>query len=589
MKRIAFIVVILLAIVSTSIFSTLSPFTTTIYAIAEGEKEAEEAVENEEAEETFEVTFPSTINESTLAEDYILSVMPHKSDGVLRASRPSGLSLTGSSRKLYRLLAIYIDAVADGEESNTEFTFEPADVYEKTVYTAEDLNVDYIKDENGFNPEAVAAMQAIRSQLSFQDVAACLMSDFPLQMYWFGKGYVPSNCTISGTEDYLRFTGNVVFKMRVAEDYATTTVAVDGTVSYSAYEIDTRYGQAIQNAAANAAEVLNEYAGLSDYEMLRGYRDVIRSLTSYNTPAAQGEYTFSYGNPWQLVWVFDGDPDTTVVCEGYSKAFQYLVEQGGATAEAISVQGYLNEISANRAHMWNIVSMDGHNYLVDVTNDYEYRLFLVGADGNVDGYSAGGLRYYYNRTYTYRTDEELTIEPYSYSEWREATSSAPDVHLGSDRTYPGYQVAVKVESSNGMLPVDQIVIHSNNTEETLIPTDGIALLSLAEDTEISIAAVVDGITTPATEAMSITVAEEPETVFSLPAGSRVEAEAFSGIAAELVQVNGNDVAPGAFDEGVVLAVGEIGDWFESGYRFVVTVSAGEMKNSDNKRRHTSLN
>ena len=557
MKKFLLIVAAFFMFVSAASFSTST-------AIAEAPIGTAMAEEKVEPEEVIGLSFPSTINESTLAENYILSVMPHKSDGILRASRPSGLSLSGPSRKLYLLLTNQIAAIAAGNESSTDFVFSASDVYEKTVYTAEDLNVDYIKDESGFNPEAVAAMQAIRSQLSFQDVAACLMSDFPLQMYWFGKGYVPSNCTISGTEDYLRFTGNVVFKMRVAEDYATTTVAVDGTVSYSAYEVDTRYGRAIQNAAANAAEVLNEYAGLSDYEMLKGYRDVIRSLTSYNTPAAQGEYTFSYGNPWQLVWVFDGDPDTTVVCEGYSKAFQYLVEQGGATAEAISVQGYLNEISANRAHMWNIVSIDGHKYMVDVTNDYEYRLFLVGADGNVDGYSAGGLRYYYNRTYTYRTDEELTIEPYSYSEWREATSSAPDVHLGSDRTYPGYQVAVKVESSNGMLPVDQIVIHSNNTEETLIPTDGIALLSLAEDTEISIAAVVDGITTPATEAVSITVAEEPETVFSLPAGSRVEAEAFSGIAAELVQVNGNDVAPGAFDEGVVLAVGEIGDWFESG-------------------------
>ena len=557
MKKFLLIVAAFFMFVSAASFSTST-------AIAEAPIGTAMAEEKVEPEEVIGLSFPSTINESTLAENYILSVMPHKSDGILRASRPSGLSLSGPSRKLYLLLTNQIAAIAAGNESSTDFVFSASDVYEKTVYTAEDLNVDYIKDESGFNPEAVAAMQALRSQLSFQDVAACLMSDFPLQMYWFGKGYVPSNCTISGTEDYLRFTGNVVFKMRVAEDYATTTVAVDGTVSYSAYEVDTRYGRAIQNAAANAAEVLNEYAGLSDYEMLKGYRDVIRSLTSYNTPAAQGEYTFSYGNPWQLVWVFDGDPDTTVVCEGYSKAFQYLVEQGGATAEAISVQGYLNEISANRAHMWNIVSIDGHKYMVDVTNDYEYRLFLVGADGNVDGYSAGGLRYYYNRTYTYRTDEELTIEPYSYSEWREATSSAPDVHLGSDRTYPGYQVAVKVESSNGMLPVDQIVIHSNNTEETLIPTDGIALLSLAEDTEISIAAVVDGITTPATEAVSITVAEEPETVFSLPAGSRVEAEAFSGIAAELVQVNGKDVAPGAFDEGVVLAVGEIGDWFESG-------------------------
>lgn len=555
--------------------SIFSPFLSTV---AEGEagEEVEEAVE-EIVVETVDVEYPATVNESTLAEDYILSVMPHKSDGLLRASRPSGLSLTGPNRKLYRQLAFYIDAVADGEESSTAFSFTPSAVYEKTTYTAEDLGVSYIKDSNGFNPEAVAAMQAIQSQLSFQNVLACLMSDFPLQMYWFGKGYKAQNCSISGTTDYLRFTGTVSFKMRVAEDYATTTVAEDGTVSYSTYEVDTSYGQAIRNAADNAAGVLERYRGLEDYEMLKGYRDEIRSLTSYNGPAGRGEYQFSYGNPWQLVWVFDGDPDTTVVCEGYAKAFQYLVEEGGSTAEAISVQGYLNEISPDHAHMWNIVSMEGHNYLVDVTNDYDYRLFMVGADGSVGGwYSTGGFSYYYNRAYTYRTDGELTIAPYSYAEWKAATTEAPIVQISSDRTYPGYQIAIRAEAVNNALPVDQIVITRGEESEELESENGIVLIGLEQDTEINIAAVVDGITTPATESVVITVAEEPETVFSLPAGSRVEAEAFSGIAAELVLVNGSDVESGAFDSGVVLAVDwDWGDWVDSGYRFVVTVSAGE--------------
>lgn len=91
----------------------------------------------------------------------------------------------------------------------------------------------------------------------------------------------------------------------------------------------------------------------------------------------------------------------------------------------------------------------------------------------------------------------------------------------------------------------------------------------APDTEITISAVIGGITTPAAEAVFITVDEVPETVFSLPEGSLVEAEAFSGIAAELVQVNGNDVEADAFDDDVVLAVEDVGDWFDSGYRFVV--------------------
>lgn len=27
-----------------------------------------------------------------------------------------------------------------------------------------------------------------------------------------------------------------------------------------------------------------------------------------------------------MIWVFDGDPDTKIVCEGYAKAFKYLMD-----------------------------------------------------------------------------------------------------------------------------------------------------------------------------------------------------------------------------------------------------------------------
>lgn len=32
----------------------------------------------------------------------------------------------------------------------------------------------------------------------------------------------------------------------------------------------------------------------------------------------------------ELIWVFDGDSSTNVVCEGYAKAFQYLCDLSGA-------------------------------------------------------------------------------------------------------------------------------------------------------------------------------------------------------------------------------------------------------------------
>lgn len=77
-----------------------------------------------------------------------------------------------------------------------------------------------------------------------------------------------------------------------------------------------------------------------------------------------------YGNPWQLIWVFDGDPNTKVVCEGYSKAFKYLADLSeGLNAQVITVSGAMKGGTGEGSHMWSIVRMDdGRNYLVDVTN-----------------------------------------------------------------------------------------------------------------------------------------------------------------------------------------------------------------------------
>jgi hypothetical protein len=77
-------------------------------------------------------------------------------------------------------------------------------------------------------------------------------------------------------------------------------------------------------ALPKAQAIVEKYEGKSDLEKLEGYRDEICALVSYNNAALNGSY--SYGNPWQLIYVFDGDSSTNVVCEGYAKAFKYLCD-----------------------------------------------------------------------------------------------------------------------------------------------------------------------------------------------------------------------------------------------------------------------
>lgn len=113
------------------------------------------------------------------------------------------------------------------------------------------------------------------------------------------------------------------------------------------------------NSIKKADKIIAKYKGKSDYEKIRGFCDEICALTEYNDAAAG---TMEGGNPWQIPWVFDGDPKTNVVCEGYAKAFFYLCKKSGV--ECFITTGTMD----GENHMWNVVILSGRSFLVDITN-----------------------------------------------------------------------------------------------------------------------------------------------------------------------------------------------------------------------------
>ena len=193
-------------------------------------------------------------------------------------------------------------------------------------------------------------------------------------------------------------------------------------------------------AVQTARSVVAANASKSDHDKLQAYRQYICDQVSYNYAAARGEYANGYGNPWQLLWVFDGDSTTNVVCEGYAKSFKYLCdlteESNGWTGdvETISVTGTMG----TENHMWNIVRIGGGNYLVDVTNcdtgmkGYPQKLFLRGAVGDGISYTVE------NTVYTYGTETrtgfaaaDLKLSGTNYTP-AATTLTAPTVTLKAD-------------------------------------------------------------------------------------------------------------------------------------------------------------
>ena len=373
------------------------------------------------------------------------------------ALRSTGSRLTGVDAAIYSHIAGELDAIAAGQRASTVFEIPVEELgLGKTYWTAQELNVPSILalDENGdpiledgyatFSDEAFNAAVA-KTDYNLSLILSSLLADFPYQLYWYDKTMATqvSGISIGGwyepsVDDFvIGVDGSYVFYFPVAEG-----------MDAGSYQVDTSIGQSVQTSVENAHDIVDEFSDSTDYEKLCGYKEEICSLVSYNSAAAGGGV--SYGNPWQLIWVFDDDPDTKVVCEGYAKAFKYLCDLSSFSDDVscITVSGIMNGGTGAGNHMWNIVSMeDGKNYLVDVTNcDSE----TIGAPDQLfmSGFSSGSLSagFVFNCTgaaVTYKydsdtrelyTDEELTVCSLNYKPGIQITGQPANAVLSSGKT-----------------------------------------------------------------------------------------------------------------------------------------------------------
>lgn len=306
----------------------------------------------------------------------------------------AGDQLTGVERYIYDKLGDFAKKIAD------------TGTYDPNAPGSTEISVS-IKDFN------VTVEEYANRNISYA-VVRSLLIDYPYEMYWYDKIKGAQVVKYKTTGDIL---SRVVFKFPVCEEYSKT--GLRGT-----YEIDTNVPQSISNAKANANAIVNRYAGASDYEKLLGYKNEICAMTSYNYEAAASTDPQLYGNPWQLIWALDGDPSTTVVCEGYAKAFQYLCDLSSFKDPNLFCTSILGSTSGK--HMWNIVTMDyGLNYLVDVTNcDAGLDLFMVGyQSGSVSagyvvatGKDTNTITYKYDKYYLPIYGDVANLAPFRYHE-----------------------------------------------------------------------------------------------------------------------------------------------------------------------------
>ena len=236
-----------------------------------------------------------------------------------------------------------------------------------------------------------------------ENVVNALLLDCPYEMYWYDKdaGYEIRGNQGSYYEVYL-----TSISFPVADEYRSDMS--------NKFAVSSTKAAAITATETKAQEIVDKYKGQTPYNRMKGYAEEIYKLvSSYDKNAGD-----TYGDIAQVLNVFDGNPNTNVDSNGYARAFQYLCDLDGdltcytATGN-IEWQNAAGDKTGNGAHVWNVVTLDGGNYIVDVTGSD--KLFMVGGTGSSDkGYSVKITddSDTYTILYTY---DETTANAYSWS------------------------------------------------------------------------------------------------------------------------------------------------------------------------------
>lgn len=357
----------------------------------------------------------------SIARDQVTTQSSGGRKALMRAvPRSQAMNLSGNDLAVYNYLKQEIKDVAEGYRDSSVFVI-PVSILNggKTFVTAEEAGVE------NFSSAYAQSFFWDHFMYSLDNVLDALLADCPYDFYWFDKTQECSGSLFSATvyADRMMAPENekFVITFKVSADYSKT-----GARNTTA--VDTSKTAATSGAVSSAEEIVNN-APDGDYEKLVYYKNAICDLTDYNDAAAY-DPSRPYGDPWQLIWVFDNDASTKVVCEGYSKAFKWLCDLSDFDDPKVGcylAMGFLNDQRGGEpgGHMWNTVRMDdGKYYLVDVTHcDLGWKkVFLNGYSNYTNGiyrfdHEFGNYltyQYFPEMSYQY-TPEELAISSTDYT------------------------------------------------------------------------------------------------------------------------------------------------------------------------------
>ena len=158
--------------------------------------------------------------------------------------------------------------------------------------------------------------------------------------------------------------------------------------------------------------ILANLEGKSDYEKIKMVHDYLIDSIEYDSSVAKENIYDIYG---ALVL-------RTCVCEGYAKAFEYLMNEVGID-NVIVIGSGTNSNGQTESHAWNYVRLDNKWYAVDVTWDdpiligngklpekSKYKYFLRGSNTMNQNHTASGKFTDAGQVFTYPILNEQDYE-----------------------------------------------------------------------------------------------------------------------------------------------------------------------------------
>ena len=276
---------------------------------------------------------------------------------VLYAARSTTYGLTTEEAAVYNELKNAATLIANGTNKSTKITLTAtyADTYSET-----DLAVTEIWDSAGNLTDSAISAAKAKIRAKFEKMTSRLWADCPYEFYWCDKRLTTYELIFSKDAGKLKVRVGLI-NFKVADSYRDTMA------TEPEYTVTSDLAK-VSEAVTNAEGIVNTMSVTTDRARLEYFRDAICDRVEYNYAAAGSS---GYGDPWQMIYVFDNDSGTNVVCEGYAKAFQYLCELAisknkfdDKSLECYNVTGQMD----GGNHMWNVVEVGNARYLVDVTN-----------------------------------------------------------------------------------------------------------------------------------------------------------------------------------------------------------------------------